>query len=48
MVQFASLEDRDYYLNKDPAHRAFAETVLGGERKLVEKVVIVDYEVGVF
>ena len=44
MVEFANEEDREYYLKKDPAHLAFVKSIEGK----VEKVVVVDYEVGKF
>lgn len=42
--EFDNEEDRQYYLNKDPAHLAFVKS-LGG---VVEKVQSVDFTPGVF
>jgi hypothetical protein len=42
--EFASEEDRKYYLEKDPAHIAFIQS-LGGE---IEKIQVVDFTAGVF
>jgi hypothetical protein len=39
VVTFNSKDDRDYYVQKDPAHQAFVET-LGP----VDDVVVVDFE----
>ncbi|KJZ76796.1 hypothetical protein HIM_03673 [Hirsutella minnesotensis 3608] len=44
VVEFASQEDRDYYVHEDPAHRAFVELMLP---KLV-KAQIIDFSPGVF
>lgn len=44
VVEFASVEDRDYYVNVDGAHKAFVKGLDG----LVEKAVVVDFEDGVF
>lgn len=44
VVEFASVEDRDYYVNEDGAHKAFVKGLDG----LVEKAVVVDFEDGVF
>ncbi|KAL4886587.1 hypothetical protein BJY04DRAFT_177976 [Aspergillus karnatakaensis] len=44
VVEFASAEDRDYYVEKDPAHHAFIAT-LGG---VIEKVQVIDFSNGVF
>jgi hypothetical protein len=41
---FNSAEDRDYYVEKDPAHQAFIAKV----KDLVEKAVVIDFENGVF
>ncbi len=43
-VEFASKEDRDYYVSKDPAHQAFVKK--NGPR--FEDVRVVDYEKGVY
>lgn len=42
MFEFASAEDRDYYVEEDPAHRAFVES-LGG---LVGEIGVLDFEGG--
>ncbi|RMZ79671.1 hypothetical protein DV738_g3176, partial [Chaetothyriales sp. CBS 135597] len=44
VVEFHGREDRDYYVNDDPAHAAFKE--LAG--KAVDKVQVIDYAPGVF
>ncbi|KAK0622819.1 stress responsive A/B barrel domain-containing protein [Immersiella caudata] len=44
VVEFASAEDRDYYVDKDPSHKAFVKSIEG----LVEKVVVVDFSEGVY
>lgn len=44
VVEFASVEDRDYYVNTDPAHRDFVAFI----GPIAEKAVIVDYAEGEF
>ncbi|KAL7931670.1 hypothetical protein V8C35DRAFT_309202 [Trichoderma chlorosporum] len=44
VVEFASAEDRDYYVTTDPAHRDFVKT-LGG---IVDKGIVVDFSDGVY
>ncbi|KAL5339820.1 hypothetical protein BJX70DRAFT_362584 [Aspergillus crustosus] len=44
VVEFASAEDRDYYVEKDPAHRAFVGTL--GD--IIEKAQVIDFTNGVF
>ncbi len=44
MVEFASEEDRRFYLEEDAAHRAFVEGLEG----LVGGVGVVDFEGGVW
>ncbi|RDA91280.1 hypothetical protein CP533_6321 [Ophiocordyceps camponoti-saundersi (nom. inval.)] len=44
VVEFASQEDRDYYIQQDPAHRAFVDHILP---KLV-KARIIDFSPGIF
>jgi len=44
VVEFASKEDRDYYVSKDPAHQAFVKTLNG---KVTDSRVI-DFEPGVY
>ena len=43
-MQFSSNEDRDYYANEDPAHKAFKEAAA----PFIEKAVVVDFQDGVF
>ncbi|CAK7224495.1 hypothetical protein SBRCBS47491_005571 [Sporothrix bragantina] len=42
VVEFASAEDRDYYVKTDPAHQAFVKSLDG----LVTKAVVVDFTDG--
>ncbi|ROT42986.1 dabb-domain-containing protein [Sodiomyces alkalinus F11] len=44
VVEFASADDRDYYVKDDPAHQAFAKSI--GD--LVEKAVVVDFTSGIY
>ncbi|KAF1851729.1 dabb-domain-containing protein [Cucurbitaria berberidis CBS 394.84] len=44
VVEFASAEDRDYYVNEDPAHQEFGKFVL----EVAQGVKVVDYEPGTF
>lgn len=44
VVQFSSDEDRDYYVNKDPAHFAFKQAA----EPFIEKAVVVDFQNDVF
>ena len=44
MVEFASTEDRDYYVSKDPAHQAFVKK----HSPDFEDVRVVDYEAGMY
>lgn len=44
MIQFNSNEDRDYYVNKDPAHQAFKKEA----GPFIEKAVVVDFQEGIF
>lgn len=44
VVEFASAEDRDYYVMTDPAHQAFVTSI--GD--LVEKAIVVDFSDGVY
>jgi len=43
-VEFGSMEDRDYYVKEDGAHKVFVKGLEG----LVDKAVVVDFEDGVF
>ncbi|KAB5575360.1 hypothetical protein GE09DRAFT_1091747 [Coniochaeta sp. 2T2.1] len=44
VAEFASTEDRDYYVSTDPHHQAFVKSI--GE--VVEKAVVVDFVDGVY
>ncbi|KAM7201278.1 dabb domain containing protein [Rhypophila sp. PSN 637] len=44
VVEFASEEDRDYYVKTDPAHQAFVKSI--GD--LVQKAIVVDFTNGFF
>jgi hypothetical protein len=44
VVEFENEEDREYYVNKDPAHLGFVKS-LGG---VVSKAQVVDFVPGVF
>ncbi|KAK7181564.1 hypothetical protein DPSP01_008962 [Paraphaeosphaeria sporulosa] len=44
VVQFFSNEDRDYYVNQDPAHDAFKKAA----GPIIDKAVVVDFQNGVF
>ncbi|OCK97770.1 uncharacterized protein K441DRAFT_685414 [Cenococcum geophilum 1.58] len=44
IVEFESAEDRDYYINDDPAHDEFKK--LAG--KVLEKAQVIDFTDGVF
>lgn len=44
MVEFASTQDRDYYVSQDPAHQKLKKSM----DPLVESVVVVDWENGQF
>jgi hypothetical protein len=39
VVEFASREDRDYYVKEDPTHQAFVKSI----EDLVEKAIVVDF-----
>lgn len=41
---FANKEDRAYYLDQDPAHKAFVKSLDG----IIQNVRVVDYEPGAF
>ena len=43
-MTFASVQDRDYYVNHDPAHTAYKSLV----GPLLEKVVVTDFIDGVW
>ena len=42
VVDFANVEDRDYYVDHDPSHNAFKQSI--GD--LVENVIVVDFTDG--
>ncbi|KAL7906983.1 hypothetical protein GGI35DRAFT_482350 [Trichoderma velutinum] len=44
VAEFASAEDRDYYINTDPAHQDFIKS-LGG---VLEKATVLDFTDGVY
>ena len=44
VVEFASVEDRDYYVKEDPVHREFVQSLDG----VLEKGQVVDFTPGVF
>ncbi|KAI1294399.1 stress responsive A/B barrel domain-containing protein [Xylaria venustula] len=39
VVEFESVEDRDFYVSNDPAHKAFITDV----SPIIEKAIVVDY-----
>lgn len=45
MVEFENEEDRDYYLNKDPAHLGFVKSITEGN--LVSGITVLDFVPGV-
>ena len=44
VVEFKSIEDRDYYVNSDPAHQDFVKSIDGK----VDEARVIDFEPGVF
>lgn len=44
IVEFANAADRDYYVEKDPAHQEFIRRLDG----LIEKAQVIDFTPGVF
>ncbi|KAK0639177.1 stress responsive A/B barrel domain-containing protein [Cercophora newfieldiana] len=42
VVEFSSVEDRDYYVTNDPTHMAFVKSI----EELVEKAIVVDFKNG--
>lgn len=44
MVEFANKEDRDYYVQKDPAHHEFMKSLDG----VIEKAQVIDFTDRVF
>lgn len=43
-MEFASAEDRDYYVDTDPVHQEFKDSVGG----LVANAIVVDFSNGVY
>ena len=44
VVHFANVSDRKYYLEEDPAHKAFHKSLDG----ILQNIRIIDYESGIF
>ncbi|KAF2013736.1 hypothetical protein BU24DRAFT_464488 [Aaosphaeria arxii CBS 175.79] len=44
IVQFYSNEDRNYYVDHDPEHQKFKDSV----KEIVEKAQVIDFQDGVF
>lgn len=44
MSEFENEQDREYYVNEDPAHLSFVKSLAG----VVSKVQVVDFTPGVF
>ncbi|KAK4163977.1 stress responsive A/B barrel domain-containing protein [Cladorrhinum sp. PSN259] len=44
VVQFENTDDRNYYVEQDPAHKSFKKLI----EPIVEKVTVIDYTNGVF
>ncbi|KIW01280.1 uncharacterized protein PV09_07319 [Verruconis gallopava] len=44
VMWFESEADRDYYVEKDPAHQAFKQSLAG----IIQSACVVDFETGVF
>ncbi|KAL6693258.1 hypothetical protein J3F84DRAFT_76035 [Trichoderma pleuroticola] len=44
VAEFASAEDRDYYITTDPVHQEFIKSIGG----LLEKAVVIDFSDGVY
>ncbi|KAJ6497751.1 stress responsive A/B barrel domain-containing protein [Mycena sanguinolenta] len=44
VVEFETTADRDYYVATDPTHQAFVKSI----GTIVEKIIVVDYNVGQF
>lgn len=44
VVQFANTKDRDYYVNFDPAHQAFKNSI----HSILQKPIVVDFTNGRF
>ncbi|KAK0663012.1 putative stress responsive A/B barrel domain protein [Cercophora samala] len=44
VVEFSSVDDRDYYVSTDPSHLAFVQSI----GALVEKAIVVDFVDGLY
>ncbi|KAI5464268.1 hypothetical protein BGZ63DRAFT_377322 [Mariannaea sp. PMI_226] len=44
VVEFASADDRDYYVNTDPVHQAYKDSLAG----VVKRAVVVDFTNGIY
>lgn len=44
VVEFASVEDRDYYVKEDEKHRAFGGRLVRASEGGVEGILVVDFE----
>ncbi|PGH20810.1 hypothetical protein AJ80_03437 [Polytolypa hystricis UAMH7299] len=44
VVEFSSVDDRDYYVQTDPSHQAFVKSLDG----IIGKVQVIDFTAGVF
>ena len=44
VVEFASPEDRDYYVTKDPTHQEFVKSL----PNVLEKITVLDFSDGVY
>ena len=44
ILEFDSVEDRNYYIEEDPAHKAFQQSVAA----VLDKVIVVDFTNGRF
>ncbi|KAL2160353.1 hypothetical protein VTH06DRAFT_1526 [Thermothelomyces fergusii] len=44
VIEFASAEDRDYYVNTDPVHQSVVKSL----KEVLEKITVVDFSDGVY
>lgn len=44
IIEFESLADRDYFVNDDPTHKAFNETI----GPIIEKEIVFDFTEGIY
>lgn len=44
VVEFASVDDRDYYVKTDPLHEVFVRSISG----IMDKVTVADFNDGVY